>query len=114
MNDLLFMVSSRLYCKLTAMRTLRIAIAVLLCASARAQTNTFKASPPRFMDPQRRAKLAAAFPEIDVIFQQFATRNHVPGAAWGIVIDGELAHFGASGVRDTQTKAPVQRDTAFR
>jgi CubicO group peptidase (beta-lactamase class C family) len=38
----------------------------------------------------------------------------VPGAAWGIIIDGELAHLGVSGVREVVTKAPVDRDTVFR
>ena len=38
----------------------------------------------------------------------------LPGAAWGIVIDGELAHQGAMGVRDVKSKAPVDADTVFR
>ena len=95
-------------------RTVWIAIVVLMCTSLQAQTSTFKAPPPRFTDPQRRARLAAAFPEIDALFREFATRAHVPGAAWGIVIDGELAHFGTAGLRDLGSKAPVERDTAFR
>ena len=39
---------------------------------------------------------------------------HAPGAAWGIVIDGELAHLGVTGVRDVAAKAPVDADTVFR
>ena len=42
------------------------------------------------------------------------TRTHVPGAAWGIVIDGELAHIGVSGHRDLPGKSPVTRDSVFR
>ena len=72
------------------------------------------AAAPRFSDPDRRTKLASSFPEIDRLFQAFAARTHVPGAAWGIVIDGELAHSGATGYRDVASKAPVNADTVFR
>jgi CubicO group peptidase (beta-lactamase class C family) len=61
-----------------------------------------------------RAKLAAAFADVDRLFTDFATQQHVPGAAWGIIVDGELAHAGASGVRDIASKAPVDADTVFR
>ena len=70
--------------------------------------------PPRFADPGRRAKLATAFPDIDSTFTEFVRTAHVPGAAWGIVIDGTLAHSGAAGVRDVASQAPVDADTVFR
>ena len=69
---------------------------------------------PRFADPDRRAKLEKAFPEIDKLFQDYAARAHVPGAAWGIIIDGELAHSGVTGYRDVPSKAPVTPDSVFR
>ncbi len=73
------------------------------------------ANPPAaFSDTNRRAKLATAFPEIDKVVAEFMARAHVPGAAWGIIIDGELAHIGVSGFRDLSTKAPVTRDSVFR
>ena len=61
-----------------------------------------------------RTKMATAFADIDRLFTDFATQQHVPGAAWGIIVDGELAHAGASGVRDIASKAPVDADTVFR
>lgn len=61
-----------------------------------------------------RARLAKAFAEIDALFDGFTQRSHVPGAAWGIVIDGRLAHTGASGVRNLTTRAPADADTVFR
>ena len=75
---------------------------------------SFKSEAPRFTDDDRRAKLAAAFADIDVLFRDFAQAADVPGAAWGIVIDGELAHAGAVGVRDVATKSPVDANTVFR
>src|SRR6185503_5374440 len=86
----------------------------LLAADLAGQGPTYKSPPPRFTDPERRAKLAAAFPEIDRLFQDYAAAAHVPGAAWGIVIDGELAHTGVTGYRDVPSKAPVTPDSVFR
>jgi CubicO group peptidase (beta-lactamase class C family) len=95
----------------------RFAIAVgcvVLAADLSGQSPTYKAPVPRFADPERRAKLARAFPEIDKLFQDYAAGAHVPGAAWGIVIDGELAHAGVTGYRDVPSKAPVTPDSVFR
>jgi CubicO group peptidase (beta-lactamase class C family) len=79
------------------------------------QSRVAEQHPPAvFADTNRRAKLAAAFPEIDRIVGAFLARAHVPGAAWGVVIDGELAHVGVAGYRDLAAKAPVRADTVFR
>ena len=61
-----------------------------------------------------RAKLAAAFADVDRLFTDFATQQHVPGAAWGIVVEGQPAHLGTTGFRDIPTKSPVTADTVFR
>ena len=95
----------------------RIAACVIVALSSAlpaAQSPVYKAPTPRFTDPDRRAKLEKAFPEIDRIFTEFSTATHIPGAAWGIVIDGELAHAGVMGYRDVPSKAPVTPDTVFR
>ena len=60
------------------------------------------------------AKLRPAFGAIDRLFADFITREHVPGAAWGIVIDGELAHVGVSGYRELASRVPVDADSVFR
>ena len=70
--------------------------------------------PPRFADPERARKLAAAFPEIERIFTSYVERRHMPGAVMGVVIDGELAWVKTAGVRDTRERAPVTHDTVFR
>jgi CubicO group peptidase (beta-lactamase class C family) len=85
-------------------------IALFLTLSAQSAP----APKPHFADADRRTKLAGAFADIDRMFTDFAKTSHVPGAAWGIVIDGELAHAGAAGVRDIATNAPVNADTVFR
>ena len=89
------------------MRQLTVSLIVLTAVLHAAPASQFAA-------PDRRARLAAAFPEIDRIFSDFARAGHVPGAAWGIIIDGELAHAGVTGLRDVEAKAPVDKDTVFR
>ena len=70
--------------------------------------------PPKFADPQRKQKLAAAFPEIEKLFMAYVQRANMPGAAMGIIVDGELVWVKATGVRETTDKAPVTPDTVFR
>jgi CubicO group peptidase (beta-lactamase class C family) len=84
-------------------RLLALAAGVILCAGGavpHAQTD--------------RAKLAAAFAEVDRLFKGFATQQHVPGAAWGVIVDGQLAHSGVHGLRDIPSKSPVTADSVFR
>jgi CubicO group peptidase (beta-lactamase class C family) len=89
--------------------------ALLASAAPTAQDTPKDTNPPAvFTDPDRRAKLAKAFPEIDKQVAAFMERAHVPGAAWGIIVDGELAHVGVAGLRELATKTPVKRDTVFR
>lgn len=70
--------------------------------------------PPTFTDPQRTAKLQSALPEIDQLFRRYATAEKVPGMVWGVVIDGKLAHVGATGVQDRATNQPATANTVFR
>lgn len=86
----------------------RVLLVLLVCAASAS------ADPARFTDPDRKAKLAAAFPEVDRLFREFVASTHVPGAAWGLVIDGELVHTGAAGYRELASKSPVDADTVFR
>ena len=72
------------------------------------------APPARFADPDRVAKLTAAFPEVDRLFQGFAERSRVPGIAYGIIIDGRLVHVGTSGLREVATRAPIDSTSVFR
>ena len=92
------------------MRTPIIVLALAVISS----TQPAPAPSSQFRDADRRTKLAASYAEIDRLFSDFARGAHAPGAAWGIVVDGELAHAGAFGVRDVAARAPVDADTVFR
>ncbi|HET8540522.1 MAG TPA: serine hydrolase domain-containing protein [Anaeromyxobacter sp.] len=83
-------------------------------AALRAAPASGALAPATFTDPQRREKLARAFPEIDALLAAVVRDGGVPGLAWGVVVDGELVHRGAAGVRDVATGAPVEPDTVFR
>ena len=82
---------------------------------ALAEVPSFKAEPARFADSARRQKLAGAFADIDRVARAFVANGHIPGAAWAVVIDGELAHLGVAGTREAGVAtAPVDGDTVFR
>src|SRR5262245_17083531 len=61
-----------------------------------------------------RSRLSAGFAEIDRLMKEYAVQAHAPGAAWGVIVDGQLAHTGFTGYRDLATKSPVDADTVFR
>jgi hypothetical protein len=46
--------------------------------------------PPQFADTDRARKLAAAFPEVERLFNLWVKQRHMPGAVMWILIDGEL------------------------
>lgn len=90
-----------------------------LCASAAltpfaAAAQGPGAAPTAFANPRRVEQLSAAFPEIDRLMRDFAQRSRVPGIAYGIVVDGRLAHVGTAGFRDLSSRAPVDTGTVFR
>src|SRR5262249_52693449 len=68
---------------------------------------------PAAQSPER-TKPPAAFAEVDRLFRGYAGQSHAPGAAWGVIGDGELAHTGTMGFRDVAAQAPVDADTVFR
>jgi CubicO group peptidase (beta-lactamase class C family) len=108
------MVMRRLVLLLCPFLLLLLVSAAAPSAQAPQPRHASKAAPARFTDPERRTKLATAFADVDALFRDFTERTHVPGAAWGIVIDGELAHSGSTGFREIESKAPITADTVFR
>jgi len=69
---------------------------------------------PRFTRADRREALARAFPEIERSLAGRMASEHIPGLAFGVVIDGELAYGKGLGLRDVAAGAPADLDTAFR
>jgi CubicO group peptidase (beta-lactamase class C family) len=73
---------------------------------------TLSAASPRAQPAAQ--KLTEAFADVDRLFTRFMADRHVPGAAWGVIVDGQLAHAGVNGLRDVGAKAPVDADSVFR
>lgn len=69
---------------------------------------------PAFQDPQRVAKIKAAFPEIEKVFERYHNERGLPGSVWGVVVDGELVYVKSFGVRERKSNDAVTADTAFR
>lgn len=67
-----------------------------------------------FTDAGRMEKIMQAFPVIDKIFQDYAYSNHLPGVAYGLVVDGKLVYKGNIGYTDIDKKIPVTSSSLFR
>jgi CubicO group peptidase (beta-lactamase class C family) len=70
--------------------------------------------PARFVDAQRTRKIAQTFATIDKIFKDYAVAQHLPGVAYGLVVDGKLVHKGNIGYTDIDKKIPVTSTSLFR
>jgi CubicO group peptidase (beta-lactamase class C family) len=86
------------------------ALALMRSAPIHAQAAAQPAPPPTAV----RTALAAAFPEIQRIAESFVERAHVPGAAVGVIVNGELVWETGIGVRDRATNAPARPESIFR
>ena len=96
-----------LYLSLTA-----VAAAPEVSAQASAQTSV--APPATFRDPNRLATLRRAMPAVDSVMRRFMAQSRVPGIAYGVVVDGQLLHVAAHGLRDVSRGAAVDTSTVFR
>lgn len=67
-----------------------------------------------FADAGRMEKIMQAFPVIDKIFKDYADSNHLPGVAYGLVVDGKLVYKGNIGYTDIEKKIPVTSSSLFR
>lgn len=70
--------------------------------------------PATYTDAGRLEKIMQAFPVIDKIFKDYADSNHLPGVAYGLVVDGKLVYKGNIGYTDIEKKIPVTSSSLFR
>lgn len=69
---------------------------------------------PRFIDPLRVPRLAAAFPALELELERMRTESGAPGLAVAIVVTGATPWVRGFGVRSLESLQPVTGDTAFR
>lgn len=67
-----------------------------------------------FTDGAREEKIKQTFDVVDKIFRDYADSNHLPGVAYGIVVDGKLIYKGNIGYTDIEKKIPVTSSSLFR
>lgn len=67
-----------------------------------------------FPDTERMRKIKLALPIIDSLYKTTAVKNHLPGLAFGIVVDGKLVHTGNYGYTDIDKKIGVSSSSVFR
>jgi CubicO group peptidase (beta-lactamase class C family) len=70
--------------------------------------------PAVFTDPGRQEKIMQAFPVIDKLLKDYADSNHLPGLAYGIVVDGKLIYKNNWGYTDIDRKISVSSSSLFR
>ena len=80
-------------------------------------TNAYSQNPysaPEFSDQHRLDKIQKVFPKIQKIYQDYAKKNHFPGFAFGIMVDGTLVYSGAEGYSDIEEKTLSDLHSMFR
>lgn len=94
---------------------------ILLSFSAYAQkvegtTHSFSADyqKPVFETDQRAEKIKEILPELEALMAKYAKENHIPGIAYGIVVDNELIIASATGLLDVAKNTPAETTSAFR
>ena len=87
-------------------------IAITSISIGYAQKNDYQ--PPVFTDGQRLEKITALLPVVDSLYQNYAQKNHFPGFAYGVVVDGKLIHSGATGFTNLDKKTPANAQSVFR
>jgi CubicO group peptidase (beta-lactamase class C family) len=80
--------------------------------TAPAQAQSYQ--PPLFTDAARLKNMEAVFPAIDQLYKDYAEKNHFPGFAYGILVDGTLVHTGSMGYTELDKKTPVTTRSLFR
>ncbi len=95
---------------------LLLAISLFQLANGQSTTTNPNAGyqPPVFADAGRLQKIAVHFPLVEKIYREYAEKNHFPGYAFGIVLDGKLVYSGSGGYTDIARKIPATTSSMFR
>ncbi|MBC2838304.1 serine hydrolase [Robiginitalea sp. SC105] len=70
--------------------------------------------PARFETDDRAEKIRGVGPELQALIDKRAEEAHIPGIAYGVVVDGELVLASSTGVLDLDTELPATPASAFR
>jgi CubicO group peptidase (beta-lactamase class C family) len=65
-------------------------------------------------DPDRLAKIRSTMQAVEKLYADYAEKNHFPGLAFGLVVDGELLYSGALGMTDLKSSIKASSKSLFR
>lgn len=71
-------------------------------------------NPSTFQDPDRTGKIAAALDAVHCFYSQTAETRHLPGVAYGLVVDDSLVFKGGYGSLNLETGEAVTVHSLFR
>lgn len=70
--------------------------------------------PPTFTDADRAQKVTATASTVAQMFREYGERQHMPGLAYGVLVDGNLVLSGGFGFANLDTQAPADTRSLFR
>ncbi|MEN8201487.1 MAG: serine hydrolase [Bacteroidota bacterium] len=65
-------------------------------------------------DPDRAAKISAVLEDAHRIYRESVEDNHLPGVAYGLVVNGQLVFSGGTGIINSESGEPVSSRSLFR
>lgn len=87
---------------------------VALCGVATGPARLAAQTIPEFTEAHRSARVAETAAVVESMFRAHAQREHLPGFAYGIVLDGNLVISGAFGTANLERGIPASTRTLFR
>ena len=93
---------------------LAVALIFLLHASTQETVRSVDYRPPGFTVNDRIARISGVAKEMEELIARHAVSSHIPGVAFGIVVDDSLVHSSAIGFSNVENHAPVTPLTRFR
>ena len=70
--------------------------------------------PPVFKEKERMQKMGEVLAEAHLYYEAAVSSNHLPGLAYGVVVDDSLLFFGGCGTSNIETGEPVTEHSLFR
>ena len=87
---------------------------VALCGAVAGPARISAQTIPEFTDTDRSARVAETAAVVESMFRAHAEREHLPGIAFGVVLDGDLVYSGAFGLANLEQGIPASPRTLFR
>ncbi|MBE0592261.1 MAG: beta-lactamase family protein [Gemmatimonadales bacterium] len=70
--------------------------------------------PALFTDPGRAEKVATTAAAVEQVFRDYAGLQHLPGLAYGVMLDGKLVYSGGIGLANLDLGIPADTRSLFR